>query len=151
IVRSSTGGEARLTFDGMQRVVIGRGSSCDVRLPDPSVSHRHASLQARGADFVLVDEGSTNGTFAGGVRGAPRTSRIVRAGDVVRLGRVWLELRIDQTAVTRDLAAATRELALALVADALAAMGTDQTTKLRVVEGRDQGACLRLAEEGRAY
>jgi pSer/pThr/pTyr-binding forkhead associated (FHA) protein len=151
IVRSSTGGEARLTFDGMQRVVVGRGSSCDVRLPDPSVSHRHASLQARGADFVLVDEGSTNGTFVGGVRVAPRTSRIVRSGDMVRVGRVWLEVRIDQTPVTRDLGAATRDLALALVAEALAAMGTDQTTKVRVVEGRDQGASFPLAEEGRVY
>jgi pSer/pThr/pTyr-binding forkhead associated (FHA) protein len=151
LVRSATGGEARLTFDGTQRVVLGRGSSCDVRLPDPSVSHRHASLQARGTDFVVVDEGSTNGTFVGGVRVAPRTSRIVRSGDMVRLGRVWVELRIDQTPVTRDVAAATRDLALALVADALAAAGTDRTMRVRVVEGRDQGTTLALAEEGRPY
>jgi pSer/pThr/pTyr-binding forkhead associated (FHA) protein len=151
LVRSVTGGETRLTFDGTQRVVIGRGSSCDVRLPDASVSHRHASLQARGVDFVLVDEGSTNGTFVGGVRVAPRTSRIVRSGDAVRLGRVWIELRIDQTPITRDVAAATRDLALALVADVLAAAGTDRTMRLRVVEGRDQGATLALVEEGRAY
>ncbi len=151
LVRSATGGEARLTFDGMQRVVLGRGSSCDVRLPDVSVSHRHASLQARGADFVLVDEGSTNGTFVGGVRVAARTSRIVRSGDTVRLGKVWIELRIDQTPVTRDVAAATRDLALAIVSDALAAAGTDRTTRLRVLEGRDQGATLALAEEGRPY
>jgi pSer/pThr/pTyr-binding forkhead associated (FHA) protein len=151
LVRSATGGETRLTFDGTQRVVLGRGSSCDVRLPDPSVSHRHASLQARGADFVLVDESSTNGTFVGGVRVAPRTSRIIRSGDSVRLGRVWIELRIDQTPVTRDVAAATRDLALALVADALSAAGTDRTVRLRVVEGRDQGTTLPLAEEGRPY
>jgi pSer/pThr/pTyr-binding forkhead associated (FHA) protein len=151
IVRSATGNEARLTFDGVQSVVIGRGTSCDVRLPDVSVSHRHASLRARGADFVLIDEGSTNGTFVGGVRVAPRTSRIVRSGDMVRLGRMWIELRIGQAPVTRDVAGATRDLALAFVSDALAAMGTDQTTRVRVVEGRDQGATLPLAEEGRLY
>jgi len=151
LVRSATGNEARLTFDGMQRVVIGRGSSCDVRLPDPSVSHRHASLQAKGADFVLVDEGSTNGTFVGGVRVAPRTSRIVRGGDLVRVGRVWLELRVEQTPLTRDVAAATREIALALVGEALAELGADPTMRVRVVEGRDQGATLVLAEVGRAY
>jgi pSer/pThr/pTyr-binding forkhead associated (FHA) protein len=151
LVRSTTSGEVRLTFDGMQRVVLGRGASCDVRLPDSSVSHRHASLRAQGNDFVLLDEGSTNGTFVGGVRVAPRTSRIVRSGDMVRLGRVWIELRLDQSPVTRDAGAATRDMALALVSQALAAMGVDQTAKLRVVEGRDQGVTLALTEEGRVY
>ena len=151
LVRSTTSGQARLTFDGMQSVVLGRGASCDVRLPDASVSHRHASLRAQGMDFVLVDEGSSNGTFVGGVRVAPRTSRIVRSGDVVRLGRVWIDLRVDQSPVTRDVGSATREVALALVSQALAAMGTDLTMKLRVLEGRDQGLTLALADEGRTY
>jgi pSer/pThr/pTyr-binding forkhead associated (FHA) protein len=151
LVRTTTGGESRLTFDGMQSVVLGRGASCDVRLPDASVSHRHASLRAQGMDFVLVDEGSSNGTFVGGVRVAPRTSRIVRSGDMVRLGRVWLELRVDQSPVTRDAGSATREVALALVSQALAAMGTDLTAKLRVLEGRDQGTLLPLAVEGQTY
>ena len=151
VVRSAAGGDASLTFDGMQRVVIGRGASSDVRVPEPSVSHRHATLEARGPDFVLVDEGSTNGTFVGQVRVAPHTSRVIRSGDTVRVGRVWLELRIDQTPATRDLGAATRELALALVSQALAARGADLTARVRVLEGKDQGAMLPLVDEGRAY
>jgi pSer/pThr/pTyr-binding forkhead associated (FHA) protein len=139
---------ASLTFDGMQRVVIGRGPGSDVRLPDPSVSHRHATIRAQGNDFVVVDEGSTNGTFVGSVRIAPLTSRIVRSGDQVRVGRVWLEVRIEAGAVTRDLGLATRDLALALVARALAARGDDTTARVRVVEGPDQGATLPLAVEG---
>ena len=150
-VRSTIGGEARLTFDGMQSVVLGRGASCDVRLPDASVSHRHASLRALGQDFVLVDEGSFNGTFVGGVRVAPRTSRVVRSGDTVRLGRVWIELRVDQSPVTRDIGAATREVALALVSQALAATGGDASPRVRVVEGRDQGQVVALQDDGRTY
>jgi pSer/pThr/pTyr-binding forkhead associated (FHA) protein len=151
IVRHGAGDDRRLTFDGMQRVVIGRGPGSDVRLPDASVSHRHASLRGQGNDFALVDEGSTNGTYVGSVRIAPRTSRLVRSGDTVRVGRVALELRIDQSPVTRDVAAATRDIALALVSQAMAAMGTDRTPKVRVVEGRDQGAVLAIAEEDRPY
>ena len=45
------------------RIVIGRGEGCEIRLPDPSVSHRHASIRQRGSDYVVVDEGSTNGTW----------------------------------------------------------------------------------------
>jgi pSer/pThr/pTyr-binding forkhead associated (FHA) protein len=146
IVLSTEG--ARLTFDGTQRVVIGRGAGSDIRLPEASVSLRHATLRSQGSDFVVVDEGSTNGTFVGSVRVAARTSRIVRSGDRLRIGRVWLELRVEQGAVTRDLAAATRDIALALVSRALDARGVDRTPKLQVVEGPDQGAELRLAEDG---
>jgi pSer/pThr/pTyr-binding forkhead associated (FHA) protein len=64
---------------------------------------------------------------------------------------VALELRIDQSPVTRDVAAATRDLALALVSQAMAAIGTDRTPKVRVVEGLDQGAVLALAQEDHAY
>jgi pSer/pThr/pTyr-binding forkhead associated (FHA) protein len=149
VVRSAEG--ARLTFDGLQRVVIGRGPGSDVRLPDPSVSHRHAILRAQGSDFVLIDDGSTNGTFVGSVRIAPRTSRIVHSGDLVRIGRIWLELRIDQSSITRDVAGATRDLALALVSRALDSKGVDASSRVRVVEGRDQGGVLCLIEEERPY
>jgi hypothetical protein len=64
---------------------------------------------------------------------------------------VWIELRVEQTPLTRDVAAATREIALALVGEALAQAGADPTMRVRVVEGRDQGATLALAELGRAY
>jgi pSer/pThr/pTyr-binding forkhead associated (FHA) protein len=139
-----------LTFDGA-RVVIGRGSGCDIRLPDPSVSHRHASIRTDAGDHTVIDEGSHNGTFVGGIRLAPRTPRVIRSGDLVRIGRVWLEIRIDQQPATRDLAMATRDLALALVADAMRALGDDVVPKARAVEGPDTGAVLELAEEGRSY
>jgi pSer/pThr/pTyr-binding forkhead associated (FHA) protein len=154
IVRFAARESARLTFDGTQRVIIGRGAGSDVRLPDRSVSHRHASLRAgaQGGEFVLIDEGSTNGTFIGDVRISPHTSRIVRSGDMVRVGRLWLELKVDRGAVvTRDVAALTRDLALALVSQALSAMGEDLVTRVRVVEGRDQGGVLALVEDGREY
>jgi pSer/pThr/pTyr-binding forkhead associated (FHA) protein len=152
LVRSSASETVRLTFDGTQRVVIGRGAGSDVRLPDPTVSHRHATLHAQGADFVVVDEGSTNGTFVGDIRVAPRTSRIVRSGDMVRVGRLWLELRVEPGAmVTRDVAVLTRDLALALVSQELAALGEDLTMKVRVLEGKDQGVVMALLDEGRSY
>jgi pSer/pThr/pTyr-binding forkhead associated (FHA) protein len=151
LVRAGNGTESRLTFDGAQRIVLGRGAGCDVRLPDASVSMRHASIQAKGAEFAITDEQSANGTYVGDVRVAPRTSRIVRSGDRARLGRVWIEIRIEHVPVTRDLAVATRDLALAFVAEALDAVGTDPTLRLEVVEGHDLGATLIFAEEGRAY
>jgi pSer/pThr/pTyr-binding forkhead associated (FHA) protein len=139
-----------LTFDG-GRVVIGRGPGCDVRLPDPSVSHRHATVRATGSEYALVDEKSTNGTFVGGARLAPNTPRPLKHGELLRVGRVWLEVRIGQTPATRDLALATRDLALALVSQAMRALGQEAAARILVTAGRDAGASLALEEEGRVY
>jgi pSer/pThr/pTyr-binding forkhead associated (FHA) protein len=133
------------------RIVIGRGEGCEIRLPDPSVSHRHASIRQRGSDYVVVDEGSTNGTFVGPVRLSPQAPRVVKSGELLRVGRIWLELTIESVPPTDDVQLATREIALSLVSSALAAQGEAAAVKLLVEAGPDQGKELVLAELGRAY
>jgi pSer/pThr/pTyr-binding forkhead associated (FHA) protein len=139
-----------LTLDA-PRIVIGRGEGCDVRLPDASVSHRHASIRQRGGEHVVLDENSQNGTFLDRVRLPPQTPRAVRSGERVRLGRVWIELRFEPAMIKGSTAAAAKELALALVARALAAQGEDAGPRLTVLEGPDAGASLALGEVGRTY
>lgn len=142
--------ELSLTLDA-PRVVVGRGDGCEVRLPDPSVSGRHASVRQRGAEYALVDEGSLNGTFLGRRRLAPHTPEPLRDGDLFRVGRVWLRARVGPAMPRGTPAAAARELALALVARGLAAQGEDPTPRLVVVAGPDEGRALPLAEAGRPY
>ncbi len=139
-----------LTLDA-PRLVIGRGEGCDVRLPDASVSHRHASIRQRGGEHVLLDEGSTNGTFMDRVRLPPQTPRALRSGERVRVGRVWLELRFEPAMVKGSTAAAAKELALALVARGLRAQHEEPGPRITVIEGRGAGATLILAEPGRTY
>jgi pSer/pThr/pTyr-binding forkhead associated (FHA) protein len=133
------------------RIVIGRGEGCEIRLPDPSVSHRHASIRQRGSDYVVVDEGSTNGTFVGPVRLSPQAPRVLRSGELLRIGRIWLELSIEPVPITEDAQLATREIALALVSSALAAQGEAAAVKVIVKSGPDAARELVLAEPGRAY
>lgn len=149
---SETGSASRLsiTFDS-PRLVLGRGEGADLRLPDPSVSARHASIRARGSEYVVVDEGSTNGTFLGRVMLAPQSPRVVRSGELVRVGRVWLELRLEAAAPTPSPAVAAKELALELVAQGLEAQGEVARPKATVVAGPDAGAELLLAEPRRVY
>lgn len=131
--------------------MLGRGPGCDLRLPDVSVSSRHASVRANGPEFVLVDEGSLNGTFVGATRLARNTPRPLKTGDLVRVGRVWLEVRIDSAPGTRDLAAVTRQLALSLVGSAMRSLGQEAEPSVRVLEGGGAGSTLPLSDEGRAY
>lgn len=142
--------ELALTFD-MPRLFIGRGEGSDLRLPDPSVSQRHASIRQRGSDYVIVDEGSTNGTALTQVMLAPQSPRILRSGDLVRVGRVWLEIKIDPLATARANPAAAKALALELVSRGLAAQGEESGPKLVVVSGPDAGKELTITEAGRRY
>jgi pSer/pThr/pTyr-binding forkhead associated (FHA) protein len=47
---------------------IGRSPSNEIRLRDESVSGSHATLTRRGAQWVVLDLGSTNGTYVDGQR-----------------------------------------------------------------------------------
>lgn len=140
----------KLSLDA-PRIVIGRGEGCEIRLPDPSVSHRHASIRQRGSDYVVVDEGSTNGTFVGPVRLSPQAPRVIKSGELVRVGRIWLELTVGAAPVTDDVQLATREIALSLVSSALAAQGEAAKVVIKVEQGPDAGQELVLVDAQRAY
>jgi pSer/pThr/pTyr-binding forkhead associated (FHA) protein len=70
---------------------IGRDLTCEVVVGDAEASRRHAELLAVADDrWQVHDLGSTNGTFVNDRRVVGRVD--VMAGDVVRIGRVSVEL-----------------------------------------------------------
>jgi diguanylate cyclase (GGDEF)-like protein len=50
------------------RLVLGRGERADIRVLDDGISREHAAIERDGGKVVLVDLGSTNGTFCNGGR-----------------------------------------------------------------------------------
>ena len=50
------------------RLFLGRGSAVDIQLRDSEVSRRHAMLEIRDPDVVLVDLDATNGTWFDGAK-----------------------------------------------------------------------------------
>ncbi len=82
----------------LERITIGRQEACDVALPeDPSVSRVHAVLERIGAEWTLVDDGSSrNGSFVNGQRVHGRQR--LRDGDLVRVGDTLIAFRFT----TRD-------------------------------------------------
>ncbi|MDX2055689.1 MAG: FHA domain-containing protein [Polyangiaceae bacterium] len=153
IVRSGTPpsrSAPRISLDA-PRIVIGRARGSEVRLPDPSVSQRHASIRQRGADYIIMDEGSVNGTFVGSVRLAPQAPRVVRSGDLIRVGRVWLELTFDQAAPDPNVKQHTYEMALSLVSHALALDGSPSTPRVSIAGPPGNADYLELIDFEQAY
>jgi hypothetical protein len=65
-------------------VQLGRDPGSDIVLADPAASWRHARVVRRGADFIIEDLGSLNGTWLNGRRlGGPEP---LRQGDRLRIG-----------------------------------------------------------------
>ncbi len=85
------------------------------------------------------------------MRLSPQAPRVVRSGDLIRVGRIWLELTTAQVLPTQNQGLLTKEIALALVASSLAAEGELSAPRLFVSAGPDVGKELLLAEFDRVY
>lgn len=68
----------------MKLLKIGRSSQCNLVLQSQKVSALHAEMTLLdNGEILLVDKGSTNGTFVGGNRIDPETEVKVRRGDKI--------------------------------------------------------------------
>lgn len=80
-----------------RQLIFGRGSNCDITIPDPSVSRRHLQISCRKVlksgqepklKVVLRDLGSRNGTS---INYAPIRRAVLKPGDKIFLGRIILK------------------------------------------------------------
>jgi DNA-binding winged helix-turn-helix (wHTH) protein len=84
--------------------VLGRDPNCAVCVDDTTVSRHHARITLSGAEAVLEDLGSKNGTTVNGR--PPGASCVIRHGDAVLLGSVLFTVRVaapaEETSTLRD-------------------------------------------------
>jgi DNA-binding NtrC family response regulator len=74
-----------------ERYEVGRSRSADVFIDDPSVSRTHAAIIARRDRVIVIDLGSTNGTWVND-RPALAEGTEARPGEVIRFGHVSAHL-----------------------------------------------------------
>ncbi len=90
LVEKGAGGEKRHELP-WGSTVIGKDPTCDIVVADPLISARHAKLVYDGVHLQIEDAGSASGVFVNLERVA--TSRIVKPGDEVLLGRATFYVR----------------------------------------------------------
>ena len=77
-----------------EKTTVGRVEDNTFQIPDPSVSSHHCEILLKGADVVIRDLNSTNGTF---INGQQITEATLKPSQILRLGQVEVRLEGDQT------------------------------------------------------
>jgi len=66
------------------RVIIGRGSDCEIVLPERPVSRHHAQIERDNSGYLLRDLGSKNGTYVNGQEVRDKPYRL-KDGDEIQI------------------------------------------------------------------
>lgn len=83
-----------LTLTG--KYLLGRGTDCQLVLPDAQVSRRHALIEQRGEHYWLTDLDSRAGTFINDLRLDARLAAPLREHDRIRIGAWRFRVRALQ-------------------------------------------------------
>jgi pSer/pThr/pTyr-binding forkhead associated (FHA) protein len=117
------------------RLVIGRSRSADVQLPHTAVSGSHASIREQDAGYVLIDEGSTNGTRVNEIRVVPGRPKVLHNHDLVDLGGYRLTIDVGVPVAQTMSARLTADFARRILAEQLAGKGEpDLETELNAIQ-----------------
>lgn len=76
----------------LDKTSIGRLEDNTFQIAEPSVSSHHCEVLLRGNNVVVRDLNSTNGTYISGER---ITERMLKPGQILRLGQVEMRLETD--------------------------------------------------------
>ena len=114
----------------VDKTTIGRLDDNTFQIAEPSVSSHHCEVLRRGADVVVRDLNSTNGTF---INGEKVSESVLKPGQVLRLGQIEMRLepdvpaapakKVDQTVVMQ------RGVSLNELEQGTRASGFDTTSK----------------------
>lgn len=77
--------------------VLGRLPECDIQIDSNMVSRKHAKVFAKGADFLIEDLGSGNGTFVNGQK--VESAQVLKTNDRIKLGPVLFRYEGDVKSV----------------------------------------------------
>lgn len=150
-VRPRARGSRSFTFvTDLDRILLGRGEVCDVRLPHPYVSFHHATIQRAPGGWEITDHGSTNGTWVRGRRVHAGESVRLQSGDRVALPGFLIDIKFSpgvSAGRTADADAIGREIYRALLRPDL----QEQDPRLEIDAGPLAGRILTLAPREGPY
>jgi len=92
LVLLSAGMTGRIHELKVGKTTVGRVEDNMFQIAEPSVSSHHCEIEVRGNEVVVKDLNSTNGSF---INGEKISERVLKLGEVLRLGQVEMRLEPD--------------------------------------------------------
>jgi pSer/pThr/pTyr-binding forkhead associated (FHA) protein len=89
---SSEGKEIAVNTD---KFLIGRADECQLRPKSESVSRRHCALVQKDGRVLLIDLKSRNGTFVNEKQLSADKAKILKDGDILRVGKLEFQIAIE--------------------------------------------------------
>lgn len=80
---------------GQEKFLIGRSDSCQLRPKSESVSRKHCILAVQNGRVLVQDLKSRNGTFVNEKRLPPDKAKVLKDGDILRVGKLSFALVIE--------------------------------------------------------
>jgi predicted component of type VI protein secretion system len=108
--------------------LVGREANCNVVVPHPSVSRRHALIKRKQDVFFVVDQGSANGTFVDSKRIVDST---LKDGCVLRFGSASFKVEVKDELPVESIAEDELVVAQTIVGN----VPTPQDFSATVLEG----------------
>lgn len=90
LIRNGKQMGASFTMAKGDKKVIGRDNSCQIQILDKGISRNHSLIEWKEDHFLLVDLGSTNGTF---VNNKIIISRKLMDGDILKIGQTEIKYK----------------------------------------------------------
>lgn len=91
LILSLKGRELDKFLLGQGTVVIGRTPECDIKIDNPAISRKHATIEHEAEEYLLTDLGSSNGTF---LNGEPlKSPAVLKPGDVIGIAKFELQFQ----------------------------------------------------------
>jgi len=94
----------------VDKTTVGRLEDNAFQISEPSVSSHHCELTRHGAELLVKDLNSTNGTF---INGEKVVEAVLKPGQILRLGQV--EMRLESGAAAAASAASKKPLEKTMV------------------------------------
>lgn len=98
-------GEVHAFPVGEAAITIGRSPATAIRVPEDGVSRQHCVISPAGGRLIVLDQGSTNGTF---VNGALIRQARLNDGDVVQVGSTRIRVQAKPVDDGQKIARPTR-------------------------------------------
>ncbi len=130
-------------------IVLGRTNTCDIELPQKSVSRRHAEITQENQEYFITDLKSGNGTLLNNQKLSPEEKHLLRSGDVIRIEdyeiRFYLEEEHHYLPIEED--TDTDILEIKLIKKMMRALDREEIPSLEILNGNLAGKRFYLADD----